>query len=64
MPYILEHTGVENIYNYWSWKKNRGYALRSTPIEIDLNTYLTPEIREWLETYMILPEITEDAGDE
>ena len=64
LSYILEHSGVENRYNYWYKKNNDKFALRSTPIEIDLNTYLTPQIREWLETYMILPEITEDAGDE
>ena len=63
MSYILEHIGVENTYNYWSWKKNRGFALRSTPIEIDLNTYLTPQISEWLETYMILPEIIKEEAE-
>ena len=27
---------------------------------IDINKYLTPQIRQWLETYMILPEIAEE----
>ena len=63
VSYMLEHIGVENTYNHRSWKKNRGFVLRSTPIEIDLNTYLTPEIRQWLETYMILPEIVEEEAE-
>ena len=49
MSYILEHIDIKNSY----------HSLEN----FNLNTYLTPEIRQWLETYMILPEISEeDAG--
>ncbi len=62
--YITESIGIENVYKYRSWSKNRGFTLRPTPIEFETEKYLTPEMVEWLETYMILPQITEDAGDE
>ena len=60
MSYILESINIENRYKYW----NRNFTLRPTPIEFETEKYLTPQIRQWLETYMILPQIMEDAGDE
>ena len=64
MFYITESIGIENVYKYEFWRKSGGFALRSTPIDFDTSKYLTPEMVEWLETYMILPQIMEDAGDE
>ena len=64
MSYILESTNIDNRYKYYSWRKSHGFSLRPTPIKFETEKYLTPEIRQWLEAYMILPEIAEDAGDE
>ena len=61
--YITESIGIENTYKYRSWR-NRGFTLRPTPIDFDTSKYLAPEMVEWLETYIILPQIMEDAGDE
>ena len=66
--YLLDKIGATQIYKYRKWiAGNRGYGYFKpfTPIpNFNVDTYLTPPIHEWLETYMILPQITEDAGDE
>ena len=52
--YILDAIGANSTYNY------REYNDYFQPIPIrnfDTSPYLTPEIVEWLETYMILPHI-------
>ena len=57
MSYIVESIGVENSYKSWIWRNNR-FVQQSFP-NFNINTYLTPQIREWLETYMILPDVSE-----
>ena len=64
MSYIAESIGIENVYKYEFWRKSGGFTLRPTPVDFDTSKYLVPEMVEWLETYMILPQIMEDAGDE
>ena len=61
--YILDALDRNSIYNYYEWNMwdNRSEEI---PIrDFDSSNYLTPEVVEWLETYMILPEIVE-AGAE
>ena len=59
--YLTEKMGVESIYEYRTYdyftrNSNNGYT-RHPRREVDVNKYLTPEVREWLETYMILPDV-------
>ena len=61
--YLIDKMGLESIYNarvydYPNRNTTNGY-IRVPRRKVDVNIYLTPEIREWLETYMILPEIAE-----
>ena len=61
--YLIEKMGLEStyeyhIYDYANRNTSNGY-IRVPRRKVDVNIYLTPEIREWLETYMILPEIAE-----
>ena len=59
--YLLDKIGATQQYEYRKWvvlNDKWGYFLPFTPIpNFSVNTYLTPQIRQWLETYMILPEI-------
>lgn len=59
--YLLEAMGERSNYDYERY--NRGTNLfREVPVRrADLNKWLTPEVRTWLETYMILPLITDEA---
>lgn len=57
--YILDRVGERSSYDYRTWTGSIT-GLRRVPIrEIDVNTFLTPEVRDWLETYMILPSLAE-----
>ena len=61
--YLTEKMGVRSIYEYHTYdypNRNRtnGY-IRHSRREVDVNKYLAPEVREWLETYMILPDVSE-----
>ena len=61
--YLTEKMGLESIYEYRVYDyPNRnitnGY-IRHPRREVDVNKYLTPPIRQWLETYMILPDVSE-----
>ena len=61
--YLLDKIGATQRYKYkkWistGWAFNGYFTFGSTP-NFDVNTYLTPEIREWLEVYMILPDVSE-----
>ena len=61
--YLLDKIGVTQQYEYRKWvvlNDKWGYFLPFTPIpNFNVNTYLTPQIRQWLETYMILPDVSE-----
>ena len=62
--YILDKIGSRSIYDYRRYDSFRGYFQQVPIHDFDTSKYLTPEVVEWLETYMILPQIAEDAGDE
>ena len=61
--YLTEKMGLESIYEYRTYDyPNRNITndyIRHPRREVDVNKYLTPEVREWLETYMILPDVSE-----
>ena len=61
--YLIEKMGLESIYEYRIYNyPNRNTSndyIRVPRRKIDVDIYLTPEIREWLETYMILPDVSE-----
>lgn len=60
--YLLDKMGERSSYDYETYSDGK---FRKVPIRnFDTSKYLTPEVVEWLETHMILPQITEDAGDE
>ena len=70
--YLLDKIGATQRYTYTKWiplpnengYNGYGYFQPSTPTpNFNINTYLTPEVREWLETYMILPEIIEEEAE-
>ena len=57
--YLLERMGGRSNYDYERYNYGK-YGFRETPVrDFDTSKYLTPQIREWLETYMILPEIAD-----
>ncbi len=59
--YLLDKMGERSSYDYETYNSGKFYRV---PIRtIDVNKYLTPEIREWLETYIILPEIIEEDAE-
>ena len=64
--YFLDKLGLESHYRYqkYYYTDYGKYALGINIRDFDISPYLNPEVVEWLETYMILPQITEDAGDE
>ena len=62
--YLLDKIGATQLYKYAKWDSYRDHLVKIPIRDFDVNTYLTPQIREWLETYMILPQITENASDE
>ena len=60
--YLLDKIGATQRYEqYEKWittTNGNGYFRPFSPIpNFNVNTYLTPQIREWLETYMILPDV-------
>ena len=55
--YLLNQIGERSRYDY---ETSSGVFFRKIPIrDFDTSPYLTPEVIEWLETYMILPDIAE-----
>ena len=55
--YLLERMGERSNYDYQRYNYG-GYGFRRVPVRTtNVNKYLTPQIREWLETYMILPNL-------
>ena len=60
--YFLEKMRLESNYRYEAYYYTSAgkYALGINIRDFDTSPYLTPEIVEWLETYMILPEIADE----
>ena len=59
--YFLDKMGLESNYRYeqYYWTPTGKYKLGINIRDFDISPYLTSEVVEWLETYMILPEIVE-----
>ena len=59
--YIIDRLGVPSKYAWMTWDTDtKLYAMRpSYPVDFDTAKYLTPEIREWIETWMVLPDIAD-----
>ena len=61
--YLTEKMGLESIYEYSVYdypnRNTTNKHIRVPRREVDVNKYLTPQIRQWLETHMILPEIAD-----
>ena len=60
--YFLDKMGLESRYRYEEYHyytESRKYLLTTNIRDFDVSPYLNPEIIEWLETYMILPNIEE-----
>ena len=57
--YFLDIIDTQNTtYEYIKYDKENEQIVSVPYREVDVNTYLTPEIRQWLETYVVLPQIT------
>ena len=53
--YITDKTGIRSWYDYQVYNNDTNKFV-SIPIRnTNISKYLTPEIVEWLETYMVLP---------
>lgn len=59
MMHIMDTIGLPSSYRFGKYSLSVGHFVRIPDRDFDTSKYLTPEIVEWLETYMILPEITE-----
>ena len=64
--YFLDKMELESHYRYqaYYYTDYGKYTLGINIRDFDVGPYLNPDIVEWLETYMIFPQIAEDAGDE
>ena len=56
--HLLDKMGERGTYDYQTYSDGR-YIMLPEKRDFDASKYLTPEIVEWLETYMILPEIAD-----
>ena len=56
--YLLNRMGERSSYDYQRYS-NKGYYVEVPIRDFDTTKYLTPDITEWLETHMILPEIAD-----
>jgi len=62
--YLFAQIGLDSGYRHRSYDNRRGrFDWRSEPIEFDVDMYLTPEIRRWLETWMLLPDLAGQSDD-
>ena len=58
--YLLDAMGEPSNYEYERYVRSaNGFIKLTQKRNFNISTYLTPEIREWLETYMILPDVSE-----
>ena len=55
--YLLNRMGERSNYDYETYNYERGYYEKVPIRTTDTTKYLTPDITEWLETHMILPNI-------
>ena len=61
---IVEILGGENRYRYVYWSTDDDvWTWQAEPIEFDADVYLTPEIRRWLETWVLLPDLAGQSDD-
>ena len=57
--YFIDKMEEQSKYNFRVYNKDTGRYKIIEPRDLDPNQYLTPQIRQWIETYIILPDITE-----
>ena len=53
--YFIDQTREQSKYNNRIYDPDTGYQWRDAPIEFNSSPYLTPAIRQWIETYIVLP---------
>ena len=61
--YFLDKMGLESNYRYEENNLTHGVVVAINIREFDVSPYLNPEIVEWLEAYMILPNIEESVEE-
>ena len=59
--YIIDRLGMPSKYRWHTYDPDAVQFVErpSYPVDFDTAKYLTPEIREWIETWMVLPDITD-----
>lgn len=59
--YIIDRLGLPSKYRWSTYDPDthRFVTRPSYPVDFDTAKYLTPEIREWIETWMVLPDIAD-----
>ena len=57
--YLLDMMGMRTNYDFEIWNGDEGYFNEIPIRRVDVDKWLTPEVRAWLEAYMILPEIAD-----
>ena len=57
--YLIGKIGATQSYNYDKWDSYRGSFVEVPIRDFDTSKYLTPEVVEWLENYMMLPDVSE-----
>ena len=58
--YLLDMMGMRSGYEYEKYDADHGVMAKVPIRRINVNKYLTPEVRAWLEQWMILPQIDDD----
>ena len=61
--YFLDKMGMESNYRYEEYHPIYYTSLIANIRDFDVSPYLSPEVVEWLETYMILPNIEEGVEE-
>ncbi len=61
--YFLDKMGLESNYRYEEYHPIHHTSLITNIREFNVSPYLNPEIVEWLEAYMILPNIEESVEE-
>lgn len=56
--YLVDALGEQTPYTHIGWDETIGAPYwRNEPIEFNVNQYLTPQVRNWLETWVMLPQV-------